>query len=272
MTPPIERVLLALDATGETSAAIDIAVRLAARAKLRLHAVFVEDEELLHWARSPFGREVVPGAGAMPANGEAVELHLRAAAARAYEAVLLAARPYALECSFEIMRGAREKALAAASECDLVVAAGFARPVASHFRVESRWWTVLETAPGPFLITRAERRRSGGVAVLLFQRSERAARLVHAAARLAEIAGGAMTLICPTPLAASKDFAEWLAEQATPAEVQFAIEPMPGSTVALRARLAQLDCRLLAFDVGAAGRDDAAHIARGFTCDVLVAR
>jgi hypothetical protein len=271
MSQPIERVVLALDATGETRAAIDIAVRLAARGKLRLHAVFVEDEELLRWARSPFGREVVAGSGWVPAGGEEIELHLRAAAARAREEVLHAARPHSVECSFEIVRGALETALAAASEHDLVIAAGLARPVAGHFRIESRWSAMLDLAPGPILLTRAERGRSGGVAVLLYQRSARAARLVHTAAQLADLGGGGLTLICPTALAAGRDFAGWAREQAAPAEVQLRIEVAPDSPAALHARLAELDCRLLALDPGAVASDEAAQLIRLFACDMLVA-
>ena len=59
MTKAIERVLLTLDATADTRTAITIAVRLAARAGVRLHAVFVEDEELLNLARLSIAREVV---------------------------------------------------------------------------------------------------------------------------------------------------------------------------------------------------------------------
>ena len=49
----IERVVVPLDAAAENRTAIETAARLAARAKVPLHGIFVEDEELLHLARLP---------------------------------------------------------------------------------------------------------------------------------------------------------------------------------------------------------------------------
>ena len=103
MSEPIERVLLALDAVHETRTAIELAVRLAGHAKLRLHAVFVKDEDLLNLASLPVAREVVPGVGAGSLASEQVELYIRAAAVRAQQEIMAAAQKHAIEYSFEIM-------------------------------------------------------------------------------------------------------------------------------------------------------------------------
>ena len=108
MTAAIERVVVPLDAASENRAAIDTAARLAARAKAPLHGIFVEDEDLLRLASLPFARQITLGAGAEPFTAEQVELHLQAAAERARQDLSAAAKRHAVECSFEIVRGASE--------------------------------------------------------------------------------------------------------------------------------------------------------------------
>lgn len=203
---PIDRVIVALDAVVETGAAIDTAVRLAAGTKARLHAVFVEDEQLLRLAGLPVARQVIAGAGVSRLTTGEVESQLRAAAARVREAVLVAARTHAVECSFEIARGAAETAFTTASARDLVLASVVARPVAGKFRVESHWLTALELAPGLFLLARERRRKTAGIGALLDERSARSARLLQAAARPAELAGGPLTVLCPPTLAEAAQF------------------------------------------------------------------
>jgi len=46
MMQPIKRVVVSLDTASETGPAIDTAARLAARWRVPLHGVFVEDKEL----------------------------------------------------------------------------------------------------------------------------------------------------------------------------------------------------------------------------------
>ena len=111
LSKPIERVVVALDATAEIRPAIDVAARLAAGAGAPLHAVFVEDEDLLSLAGLEVAREVVAGAGAGPLTAEQLELQLRAAAVRARQDLLAAAQIHALEYSFEIVRGGAQTAL-----------------------------------------------------------------------------------------------------------------------------------------------------------------
>lgn len=269
MSAAIERVLLALDAAAETRTAIDIAVRLAACARVRLHAVFVEDEDLLNLASLPISREVVPGARAGALTTEDVELHLRAAASRAHQDILTAARSHAVESSFEIVRGVAETALSDASESDLVVTGALARPIAGHFRVASRWLEAVEAAPGPILLAR-ESGRSRRVVVLLRERTGGSALMLHIAARIAELGAKPFTVICAPALATAKDLADWVDEQVAPADVRPQLEAAPGDPAALQTRIAELDCGLLALDVAATERGWLAEVASRLACDVLV--
>jgi hypothetical protein len=272
MSDSIERVVLALDATVEAKGAIATAARFAARAKTRLHAVFVEDQQLLSLAELAVARQIVPGVKAAPLSSPEVELHLRAAADRVRADVLEAARGHALECSFEIVRGAAEAALATASDRDLVVAGAFARPFAGHFRLHSGWFAAHQRAPGPFLLVRESSHAQGGVAVFLRQRSPASGRLVRTASRLAALGDGRFAVICSPSLAASPDFGRWVEEQIGETSPRPQIESAPPDPAELPRRLAELGCGLIAIGADAAegGLESLREATERLGCDVLV--
>jgi hypothetical protein len=272
VSPRIERIFVILDAAGETAAAIAAAVRFAARSKTPLHAVFVEEEDLLKVAELPVARHIVPGSGNTRLTSAEVELHWRAAAIRAREDLVAAAEGQALEYSFRIVRGAAETVLAGASEYDLIIIGARTRPVAGHFRVHSRWLIALETVPGPFLLAQGGLGARGGVVVLLRERSAASARLLQAAAQFAGPGGPRLTVIAPPVLATAKELRDWIRQQLPPTLLQLQIEAAPVDTAALNRRLSELDCRLLAVDAATTERDRLVEITERFDCDILVAR
>ena len=152
MSGSIARVVVPLDAASENREAIATAARLAAHARVPLHGVFVEDEDLLRLARLPFVRHVMPGPGLEPLSVETLERQLRAAAERARKELAAAAARHRIDWSFEVVRRANGPLLVAASEHDLVVAGALSRPVGGHFRVEWRWWSAIASIPGPLLL------------------------------------------------------------------------------------------------------------------------
>jgi hypothetical protein len=270
MTAVIGRILLALDAAADARTAIDVAVRLAARAGVALHAVFVEDEELLNLASLPIAREVVAGTRGGGLKSGDVELYLRAAASRAQQDVVGAARLHDLEFSFQIVRGGAEAAFSIASESDLVVAAALARPVAGYFRVASCWHQALECVPGAILLARESGTNSAGVVVLLHERGTGSARMLHAAARIAELGGGSLTVLCPDALATAPDTTEWIDQQAVPVGLKPRIETAPDGLAALQARIGELGCGLLAIDRAAPECHQLTAIAGRLNCNILI--
>lgn len=271
MTAVIERVVLVLDAAAESGAAISAAVRLAADAKTPLHGVFVEDEDLLRLAALPVARQLIHGGATASLTTEEIELQLRAAAFRVRRDLLIATQARAVAFSFEVVRGSAESILSAASDRDVVVAGALARPVAGQFRVESRWLTALERVPGRVLLTRESQDRRGAV-VLLRERSAGSARLLQAAARIAELRGAPLTVISPPPLAESAGFADWVDEQIEPSAVHRQFEAAPAEPTAFHARIAELDCGLLAIGAGTAegGPERRRELTERLDCDVLV--
>ena len=179
----IERVVVPLDAAAENRTAIETAARLAARAQVPLHGIFVEDEELLHLARLPFARQHTLGAAAERLTTEHIELHLQLASERARQELVAAAARHGVAASFEIVRGRATNFIAAAAENDLVVAGALTRPIGAHFRVDCRWWSAVATTPGPFLQARDA---GGAILLLLGERGGVAARLLEIEAEPAE--------------------------------------------------------------------------------------
>ena len=265
MAGPIERVVVPLDAASESLVAIETAARLAAHAKAPLIGIFVEDEDLLHLASLPFVRQVTLGAHAEKLTTEHLELHLRIAAERARRELFAAAQLHGVTASFEIVRGASTSALSAVSERDLVVACALTRPIAGHFRVECRWWSALEAMPGPFLLARHAWNAQGSVAMLLRDRGPASVRLFEAAAQIADAADAQLTVITAGP----ERFENWIEDRLADRPVRLRIETGPAEPSALRQRLGELDCRLLAIE---AGGDQLRDLVERYACDILIVR
>jgi nucleotide-binding universal stress UspA family protein len=275
MIRQIDRVVVTFDSASEDAAAIDTAVRLAARAKAPLHGVFVEDEELLAMTSSPVTRHVTFGAGTQRYTSEALELQLQIEAERARRELFEAAKRHGVKCTFEVLRGAPMIiAAACASERDLLVAAALGRPVAGHFRLECRWWSSINAVPGPFLLAHGAPRRGGTVVLWLRDSGAAAARLVDIAAEMAEAEGSSLVVACPPGLAGSKDFEMWLTDRLQGHAVPLDVEVAAAEPAAFKRRIGELECHLLAIDASLLQADgrQLRDLVQGLRCDVLIVR
>lgn len=118
----IRRILVALDASVHSLAAVEAAVELAARLEAELLGLFVEDIELLRLAESPYARELLyPSAKEAPLSRATMESRLRAQSEQARKALAAAAERSQVPWSFRIVRGhVTSEILAAAAEADLL--------------------------------------------------------------------------------------------------------------------------------------------------------
>lgn len=118
----IRRILVALDASPPSLAALRGAVELAAKMEAELLGLFVEDINLLRLSDSPYAREILyPTAEEVPLDRESMERKLRAQAGQAREALATAAKRSQVEWSFRIVRGqVSSEILAAAAGADLL--------------------------------------------------------------------------------------------------------------------------------------------------------
>lgn len=119
----IKRILVALDASPHSLAALDAAVELAARFQAELAGLFVEDENLLRLANLPFAQEV----GLFSATRRRVEIRelerqIRGLGRRARRVFIRTTERSQITRSFRVVRGSvLSEVLNAASEADMLV-------------------------------------------------------------------------------------------------------------------------------------------------------
>lgn len=120
----IRRVIVGLDPVQQSRALLEAAAEHAARLQAELLGLFVENQDLLHFAGLPFAREVgFESATRRSLDVESMERTLRTLAREARQALESVAGGTQVQWSFRVVRGApAAELLAAAEESDLVIA------------------------------------------------------------------------------------------------------------------------------------------------------
>jgi nucleotide-binding universal stress UspA family protein len=150
----IRRILVALDTSGHSLAALAAAAELAARLKAELTGLFVEDINLLRLAGLPFAREIrYPSAVVQPIESPRLEQELKAQAVQARQALAAAAEQAQVAWSFRVVRGqVTGEVLAAALEADLLSLGIASWPSTRRGRLGSTARTVAAEAPQAVLL------------------------------------------------------------------------------------------------------------------------
>jgi hypothetical protein len=273
MTEDIKRVVVSLDAASETGTAIDTAARLAARWRVPLHGVFIEDEELIGLAGLPFARQVTLGTGLEPLTRDHVEDHFHAFAERVRRELAAAADRHGVKWSFEIGRNL----LAAGGldgEDDFVVAGAVTRPIGGHFRISSRCWSWTATITRPFLLAKREWDSGGSVFILLRRRGPQSVRTLAIAAQFAAFRSGSLTVAGQPDPDGSDNFAAWVSGLLAGHSLNVRTEPVAPDPAALRQRIIDLDCRLLVIEASEhdSKPQDLRELAEHLACDLLIIR
>ncbi len=211
--PAIRRILVALDASHHSLAALEAAAELAASLEAELQGLFVEDINLLRAAGSPVAREVqYPSATAVRLDLARMERALRAQATQARRAIAACCRQRRVKWSFRVVRGeVAPEVLAATTEADLLSLGKASRPLTGRtIRVHlgSTARAAATQAPRPVLLLQ----RNVGIGapvVVTYDGSPTSQQALMIAARLAQKHGGYLsTLILadtPEDLARLKD-------------------------------------------------------------------
>ncbi len=193
--PDIRRILVGLDASPGSYAALEAAVRLAAELEAELEGLFVEDVNLLRFAGLPFTR-VVDAVSARPRALEPSDLEreLKTQAEQARR-TLAASAGTRVSWSFRVVRGRIESEfLAAAREADLV-SLGFVgdRPAGGTAAGSLARRAVLDSPASVLLLRRHQ--SAGAPVAVCFDKGPKGGRALDRAASLAKALGGALTVL-----------------------------------------------------------------------------
>lgn len=194
--PTREQILVALDASPYSLAALRAAANLAALLQAELHGIFVEDEELLRLCGLPFSREIgLLSAQPRQLESQAIERQLRAQAATLRRTLAQIAEGLQLHWSFRVTRGRVPDQLLAAAENALLLSLGrvgrsLGRSMGGTTQV------IVERAPLPVLVTGKDGQVQPPYTVL-YTGTASAARALRLATRLAQSSGYELQLWVP---------------------------------------------------------------------------
>lgn len=120
----IRRIIVGLEPAPRSRAVLEAAAELAVRMEAELVGLFVESQDLLHFAGLPFAREVgFTSATKRALDVESMERALRALAKEAQGTLAAIAERTPVQWSFRVARGSLAAELfAAVEEADLVIA------------------------------------------------------------------------------------------------------------------------------------------------------
>lgn len=195
----IRRILVALDASLLSLAALETAADLAAECQAELLGLFIEDVELLRFASTPAAIHCVyPLASAQPLTALGIESEFRALAERARKALAGAAGRAHVRWSFRTVRGNVEtELLLAASEADLLSLGGAGGSIARRLGLGSTARAAIAHARSSLLLAQGPVSRLSPV-MTLYDRSPGSAEACRFAARLAVHSSGYLTVLLPS--------------------------------------------------------------------------
>ncbi|MCZ2148114.1 MAG: universal stress protein [Bryobacterales bacterium] len=192
----IRRILVALDTSPSSQAALEAAVALAQRVKAEVFGLFVEDVDLLRVAESPYAREVLyPSAREGRLTRGVLENRLRIQAEQARRALLAAARRANVPCTFLCVRGkVSSELLAAAAKTDLIAIGRLGWSMGARLRIGSTAMDLVASS-GPVLLL-SEYRVPGPLHfVLYFDGSADARKALRWAAEVAASDSGRLSVL-----------------------------------------------------------------------------
>lgn len=194
----IRRILVALDASPHSMAALDAAIALAAHFRAELLGIFVEDINLLRLAELPFAYEV----GAYSATRRRldvphVEKELRAQAEQVHRKLKKRAERARIKWTFQVTRGTvATELLSHASKMDLIILgkAGWSPKTFRH--VGSTAQAILAESPCAAMLLQ-DKADFGLHIYVTYEETAPGRRSLAAAAALASIYGSQLTILIP---------------------------------------------------------------------------
>lgn len=194
----IKRIVIGLDTSHHSLAALRAAAQLARGLGAELHGLFVEDADLLRVAQLsvtkelqfPFSDHAQPSLGRM-------QRQLRAQARQAREALASICAQESIEWSFQVVRGdVSESVLKEAAKADLLCVGRVSRPVIHRPTIGSTAEAAAIDAPQSVLLISRDRRIRPPIAVL-YDGSPETERALLLASELAQAMQGLLSVLAP---------------------------------------------------------------------------
>lgn len=237
----IQRILVALDASTHSLAALNAAAEMAANLQAELIGLFVEDENLLHLAALPFVHEVrSSSAESEPMNRDRMKQELKLQASQARRAMEAAAERVNARWSFRVVRGqVTASVLAASLDADLLAMGRVSRPLARRTRLGSTARAASISTKKSVLLM-PDKGDLDYPVLVTYDGSESAQQALGAAARLARSGGDKLNvLLLADTFEASEplqiEVTDWLEARGAVAGFQW----LPQATVARLAEMVQ---------------------------------
>jgi nucleotide-binding universal stress UspA family protein len=272
----LRRIVVAIDSSAGSAAALDAVAALAARLQAELEGLFVEDVNLARLAELPVGREICFNGVCRDFTAVQLAAQYREQAAVARRALAAAAARARIACAFRVARGQVDvEIMSAAGSADLLVLGTGASALGRRGRLGRTARTAAERAPRSVLIA-----KPGAWALaaplVYYDGSPGARRALAAAARIAGGRDGALTVLI---VAAAVDRAAALRAEVTallaPYEAQPAFlhggQPAPAEICRLAAR-AGADVLVIAADAALTAAPDRLALLETIACPVLLVR
>ena len=192
----IRRILVALDASPRSLAALEAAVEFAARIEAELTGLFVEDVELLRLADSPYACEILmPSARIVPLERVGMESKLRAHSEGARIALAAAAERARVPWSFRTARGhVTSEILAALAEVDLLATAAIGSSRGRHLRMGATALALADSAV-PVLVLSSHGAPFQGDLLVVCDGTAASKRRIGIAAELARAGSNRITVL-----------------------------------------------------------------------------
>ena len=194
--PKIRRILVALDGSDHSLAALEAAVELARGLKSEVEGLFVEDGRLLRMAALPIASECpYPYDTITRLDLARMERALRAQAEQARRALRRTCERYRLQWSFRVLRGEVVGQLLEASEGTDVLSIGMhSRPIVQRDQLGSTAREIVAYTRRPLLLTQRGRSIEAPI-VAVHHGADEAHQAVLMASHLAHRTGGYLTVL-----------------------------------------------------------------------------
>ncbi len=208
--PRPERIIVALDASPHSLAALRAAAQLAAATQAELYGLFIEDNRVLHLCNSPFSREVGRfTAGVRPLDSVAIEREMRVMAVGLRRTMARVAAEMHVHWSFQVRRGGIEQELLNEAAGDvLLLSLGRGGWLAAR-GLGSTATALIRQTMRPLLLL-GDREDLRYPLTLVYNGSPSAERALTLAARLAQRSTGPLNVILVASTAAAPAIQERL--------------------------------------------------------------